>query len=42
MIGDSGHAMHFGHSLGHGFGPGIDEAPLLSPHDASVLEAGWS
>jgi Xaa-Pro aminopeptidase len=40
LIADAGHGTHFEHSLGHGVGLGVHEAPLLSPHDASILEAG--
>ena len=35
-----GLAKYFGHSLGHGVGLDIHEAPRLSGHSTSILEAG--
>jgi Xaa-Pro aminopeptidase len=35
-----GLAKYFGHSLGHGLGLDIHEAPRLSSHSAGILEAG--
>jgi Xaa-Pro aminopeptidase len=36
----NGFGACFNHSLGHGIGLDQHEAPLLSPHDGAVLEAG--
>jgi Xaa-Pro aminopeptidase len=40
VIGDAGHAEHFGHGLGHGVGLEIHEAPRLSQRSDSVLASG--
>lgn len=40
IIQDAGFGDHFGHSLGHGTGLMIHEAPRLGPHSEDVLEAG--
>ena len=40
LIAEAGHGAHFEHSLGHGVGLDVHEAPLLGPHDDSVVEAG--
>jgi Xaa-Pro aminopeptidase len=40
VIEAGGHGEHFGHSLGHGVGLDIHEAPRLSPRSDSTLEAG--
>jgi Xaa-Pro aminopeptidase len=39
VIGDAGHAEHFGHGLGHGVGLEVHEAPGLSQRSEEVLEA---
>ena len=40
VIGDAGHADHFGHGLGHGVGLEIHEAPTLSQNYDGTLEDG--
>jgi Xaa-Pro aminopeptidase len=40
VIGNAGFGDHFGHSLGHGTGLCIHEAPRLSPHSEDTLTAG--
>jgi Xaa-Pro aminopeptidase len=40
IIGEAGHAEHFGHGLGHGVGLEIHEAPRLSQRSESVLASG--
>jgi Xaa-Pro aminopeptidase len=40
VIGEAGHAEHFGHGLGHGVGLDIHEAPRLSQRSDSVLASG--
>ncbi len=40
VIGDAGHAEHFGHGLGHGVGLEVHEAPRLSQRSDSVLASG--
>ena len=40
VIGEAGHAEHFGHGLGHGVGLEIHEAPRLSQRSDSVLVSG--
>jgi Xaa-Pro aminopeptidase len=40
VIGQAGHAEHFGHGLGHGVGLEIHEAPRLSQRSDSVLADG--
>jgi len=40
IIQEAGFGDHFGHSLGHGTGLMIHEAPRLSPHSDDTLEAG--
>jgi Xaa-Pro aminopeptidase len=40
IIGMAGHADHFQHSLGHGIGLQIHEAPRISVQSRAVLEAG--
>jgi Xaa-Pro aminopeptidase len=40
IIRDAGFGDHFGHSLGHGTGLMIHEAPRLSPHSEDILKAG--
>ncbi len=40
IIEAAGFGDHFGHSLGHGTGLCIHEAPRLSPHSDDILEAG--
>jgi Xaa-Pro aminopeptidase len=40
VIGDAGHAEHFGHGLGHGVGLEVHEAPRLSQRSDSVLATG--
>jgi Xaa-Pro aminopeptidase len=40
VIGEAGHAEHFGHGLGHGVGLEIHEAPRLSQRSDSVLASG--
>jgi Xaa-Pro aminopeptidase len=40
VIGEAGHAEHFGHGLGHGVGLEIHEAPRLSQRSDSVLAGG--
>ena len=40
VIGEAGHAEHFGHGLGHGVGLEIHEAPRLSQRSESVLATG--
>jgi len=40
IIAAAGFGDHFGHSLGHGTGLCIHEAPRLSPHSDDFLEAG--
>ena len=39
-IAKAGHAKHFGHGLGHGFGLEIHEQPRLSPNDDRPLQVG--
>jgi len=40
VITKAGHAKHFGHGLGHGFGLEIHEQPRLSPTQDRELKAG--
>ena len=40
LIDAAGHGEHFGHSLGHGVGLEIHEAPRLSQRSEATLEAG--
>lgn len=40
VIGDAGHALHFGHALGHGVGIDIHEMPTLSPVSDTILLPG--
>lgn len=40
MIGDAGHAEHFGHGLGHAVGIDIHEDPRLSPKCDEVIKPG--
>jgi Xaa-Pro aminopeptidase len=40
VIGEAGHAEHFGHGLGHGVGLEIHEAPRLSQRSDAVLASG--
>ena len=40
VIESAGFGDHFGHSLGHGTGLNIHEAPRLSPHSDDTLAAG--
>jgi Xaa-Pro aminopeptidase len=40
LIEAAGHGEHFGHSLGHGVGLDIHEAPRLSQRSDATLEAG--
>jgi Xaa-Pro aminopeptidase len=40
LIQAAGHGEHFGHSLGHGVGLDIHEAPRLSQRSDATLEAG--
>ena len=40
IIQDAGFGDHFGHSLGHGTGLMIHEAPRLSPHSEDIMKAG--
>jgi Xaa-Pro aminopeptidase len=40
IIGTAGHGNHFQHSLGHGIGLQIHEAPRISVQSRAVLEAG--
>ena len=40
IIREAGFGDHFGHSLGHGTGLMIHEAPRLGPHSEDILEAG--
>ena len=40
VIEEAGFGDHFGHSLGHGTGLCIHEAPRLSPHSEDTLTAG--
>ena len=40
VIQDAGYGDHFGHSLGHGTGLMIHEAPRLSPHSKDTLAPG--
>lgn len=40
IIHDAGYGDHFGHSLGHGTGLMIHEAPRLSPHSTDTLATG--
>jgi Xaa-Pro aminopeptidase len=40
IIREAGFGDHFGHSLGHGTGLMIHEAPRLGPHSEDTLEAG--
>ena len=40
IIGDAGHAEHFGHGLGHGVGLEVHEGPRLSRTSESTLAAG--
>ena len=37
LIGDAGHAEHFGHGLGHGVGLDIHEAPFLGAAADGIL-----
>lgn len=40
VIIDAGYGQHFTHSIGHGFGLQIHEAPLMKPGSELVLQAG--
>jgi Xaa-Pro aminopeptidase len=40
VIKESGHGNHFGHSLGHGVGLAVHEAPRLGPNSTDVLKNG--
>lgn len=40
LITAGGHGEHFGHSLGHGVGLEVHEAPRLSQHSDAKLESG--
>ena len=40
IISDAGYGENFGHSLGHGVGLEIHEAPNLSPRSSDVLQKG--
>lgn len=40
MISKSGYGEYFGHSLGHGVGLDIHEAPRLSSYDKTILQPG--
>jgi Xaa-Pro aminopeptidase len=40
IIGEAGHAAHFGHGLGHGVGLEVHEAPRLAKSGTTPLEAG--
>ncbi|MCA9214820.1 MAG: aminopeptidase P family protein [Planctomycetales bacterium] len=40
VIADAGHAEHFGHGLGHGFGLEIHEQPRLGAKHSEPLEVG--
>jgi Xaa-Pro aminopeptidase len=40
LIAEAGHGEHFGHSLGHGVGLDIHEAPRLSQRSDATLEPG--
>jgi Xaa-Pro aminopeptidase len=40
IIREAGFGDHFGHSLGHGTGLMIHEAPRLGPHSEDILETG--
>ena len=40
VIADAGHAKHFGHGLGHGFGLEIHEQPRLGANQSEPLKAG--
>jgi Xaa-Pro aminopeptidase len=40
VIADAGYGAYFNHSIGHGFGLQIHEAPLMRPGSEVVLQAG--
>ncbi len=40
IIGEAGHADHYGHGLGHGVGLEVHEGPRLSPLSEDTLKAG--
>ena len=40
IIGEAGHADHYGHGLGHGVGLEVHEAPRLSPLSEDTLKEG--